>query len=108
MSGIHDSETVDVVAHDPDTQEYLLVMVEDRPWGSEPNQALQLRAKINTYVGFVVDGSLQDKYPETAGHRVRLQLDCASTPTSEILTIIDHANTKLRELGMRLLVNVRD
>jgi hypothetical protein len=108
MSGLQDPETVDVVAHDPHSQEYLLVMVEDRPWGHEPGQAQQLRAKINAYVGFVVDGRLQRHYPETAGERVRLQLDCYSTPSREILTIIDHANAKLGELSMRLTVNVRD
>jgi hypothetical protein len=107
MAGVQDTGVIDVVAHDPDADEYLLVMVEDRPWGSEPEQAQQLRAKINTYVWFVLDGGLQQHYPETTGQRIRLQVDCVSRPPQEICTIVDHASKQLADYGMRLVVNVR-
>lgn len=57
---------------------------------------------------FILDGGLQQQYPETTGQRVRLQVDCVSNPPDEILAIVDHTNSKLADWGMRLLVNVRD
>ena len=107
MAGVRDTNVIDVVAHDPTSDEYVLVLVEDRPWGADADQASQLREKINTYVGFVLDGSLARTYPETAGQRVRLQLDCPEQPAGEFATIVDHADVKLAELGMRLHLNVR-
>jgi hypothetical protein len=108
VPGVQDPNVIDVVAHDPIDDVYLLVMVEDRPWDAVPDQSVQLRNKINTYAGFVLDGALQRQYPEALGHRVRLQLDCSSEPTAEIAEIVRHANHKLFGFDLEVVVRVRN
>jgi hypothetical protein len=85
----------------------MLVIIEDRPWGSDPSQPAQLREKINTYAGYVIDGSLSRDYPETVERPVRVQITCADQPCGDIAAIIEHARTKLGELGIQLIVQAR-
>lgn len=106
MAGIADTSTIDVVVQDGDGH-YLLVMVEDRPWGADPAQPVQLRDKINAYTGFVVDGELSRHYPETIDQSVYIQLDCVQHPSADIATILDHARGQLGKLGIGFRVNVR-
>jgi hypothetical protein len=107
MSGVADPSTIDVVGQDPDGT-YLLIMVEDRPWGADPDQAAQLREKINSYAGFIFDGSLVRRYPETEGQPVRIRLDCTSPPSGHIEHIIDHATAQLANHGIGFQVNPRN
>lgn len=106
MSGIADPHTIDLVAQDADGT-FLLVMVEDRPWGSDPDQAAQLQEKINTYAGYVLDGSMARQYPETAGGPVRIRLDCTDTPTGHFAHITAHAASQLTARSIDFQVNQR-
>lgn len=99
MAGIADSSTIDVVAQDADGT-YLLVMVEDRPWGAVDEQECQLRDKINTYVSYILDGQLAQQYPETIGRPVAIRLDCLHTPTGHFGHIADHASAQLKAYGI--------
>jgi hypothetical protein len=56
MTGIAGTNTIDLVARDADGT-YLLVMIEDRPWGADGAQEGQLREKINAYAAYVLNGS---------------------------------------------------
>ncbi len=106
MPGIADMNTIDLVAQDADGT-YLLVMVEERSWGSDPDQARQLQEKINTYAGYVLDGSMARAYPETAGGPVRIRLDCAETPTGHFAHITTHARSQLAAHNIDFQVNPR-
>jgi hypothetical protein len=105
MAGLADTNTVDVVALDAAGQ-VLVVMVETRPWGLDRAQSAQLRAKISAYAAFVTDGSLLRRYPETAGRKVLIQLNCPELPVGEIAAIVDLATAKLAPLGIGFRVNV--
>lgn len=104
MTGVADTNTIDLVAQDADGT-YLLVMIEDRPWGAADEQEAQLREKINTYAGYVLDGSLAQMYPETAGEPVRIRLDCLEEPPGHFAHITDHAATQLAAHGIGFLVS---
>lgn len=106
MAGLADTDTIDVVAQDAGGQ-ILVVMVETRPWGADAAQSSQLRAKINAYAGFITNGGLLRRHPETAGQKVLVQLDCAESPAGEFAAIIDHAKVKLAQLGVGFRINVR-
>lgn len=106
MSGLHDADTIDVVAQDADGH-YALIMVEERPWDADPAQSLQLRDKVNAYAGYILDGSLARAYPETADQPVRIQLDCVQEPSGEILTIIEHTREQLERFSIGWRLNVR-
>ena len=106
MAGLAETDTIDVVAQDA-AHDILLVIVETRRWGTDSAQPAQLRAKINAYTGFITDGSLLRKYPQAAGHKVFIQLNCLESPTGECAAIVDHASGKLTELGIGFRLNVR-
>jgi hypothetical protein len=105
-AGLENPNVIDLVAQDADG-EYLVVMVETRQWGTTPQQPEQLKQKINAYAGYVLDGTLASQYPETADRPLRIQLNCPEPPTGEIALIADWADRKLREYGIRFIVNVR-
>lgn len=106
MPGMAAVNTIDLVAQDVDGWT-LLVMVEERCWGSDPAQASQLQQKINTYAGYVLDGGMTEAYPETAAGRVRIRLDCAEPPTGHFAHIVAHASRQLAGLNIDFQVNSR-
>ena len=83
MAGIQESETIDLVAQAADGR-YLLVMVETRPWGTDPAQPNQLKAKIKTYAQYALDGGLLSHFPQVASQAIVIRLDCSERPDDEI------------------------
>jgi hypothetical protein len=108
VAGVHEPTVIDLVTHDPSQDEYKLIMIEERPWSDAPEQLAQLSDKINNYAMFVLDEGLLRAYPETAGHPVCLQLDCATPPTAEVQNLINLASERLIDYGMRFTVNLLD
>ncbi len=106
MTGVADTDTVDLIAQDVDGT-YLVIMIEDRPWGATAEQEAQLREKINTYAGYVLDGGLVQTYPETAGQPVGIRLDCRDEPTGHVAHIIHHAAAELAMHGIGFQVSPR-
>ena len=107
VAGIDDTTVIDVVSHDPTSDEYVLHMVEGRPWGVDPLQGAWLQEKINAYAGFVLDGTLVANYPEIEGRALCFQLDCAEPPTGEFEAITRVATEQLARLGIGFRVNAR-
>lgn len=105
MAGVADTNVVDVVGQDA-AGRYLLIMVEERAWGSDAAQASQLKEKIDTYAGFILDGTLSRRYSETAGQPVDIQVNCWEVPSGEFAAILDHATRQLQRFGIGLRVNV--
>lgn len=106
MAGVEDADVIDLVAQDAQG-EYMVVMIETRPWGADPHQAEQLKEKINAYAGYVLSGDFVRQYPEAADEKVRIQLDCLQSPSGEIATVADWADRELQERGIRFVVNAR-
>jgi hypothetical protein len=106
MAGIEDSNTIDLVTHDPETDEYALIMVETRRWANSAEQLAQLREKINTYAMFALDEGLIRTHPEAANKPLRVQLDCVEPPTGDVAELIELATEKLGEHRVRFVVNV--
>jgi len=80
--GVHNPHVIDLISLDPEANEVVLLMLEERPWGTVPNQLEQLDDKYNSYISYVLDGHLAKQYPQYADKAVRIQLDCASPPGS--------------------------
>jgi hypothetical protein len=106
MAGIEDPGTVDLVTHDPATDEYALIMIETRPWQNSPEQLAQLREKINNYAMLALDEGLLQSFPEAADKPLRLQLDCVEPPTGEAAEVVALAAERLSEHHIRFLINV--
>jgi hypothetical protein len=77
---VHNPQVVDLVRLDGDRDEVVLLMLEERPWGAAPEQLRQLEAKFNSYLAYVLDGHMVKQYPQYAGKRVCIRLDCAAVP----------------------------
>lgn len=94
MTGIRDPWVIDLVAQEEDGAA-LLVIVESQSWTSLPKQANQLKAKLNTYTQFILDGSLARQYPELDGRTTTIRLDCAMKPPEVIQDILRIAGERL-------------
>ena len=81
--GVQNPRVVDLITQDDASGEVVLVMLEQRPWGSHPEQLRQLEAKFNSYLEYVLGGHLEAQYPQYAGRPVRFQLDCVANPRLE-------------------------
>jgi len=106
LAGVKDFNTIDLVTHDPATDELVVIMIEDRAWAADPGQLDQLLKKINTYLHFVEDGDLVQHFPQAAGKPVRLQLDCNEPPTGAVQQFIKEAQQVLLSRGITFAVNV--
>src|SRR5579875_3774438 len=108
MTGVQEPNVIDHVTIDAQTGEYVLIMIESRQWTDSPEQQTQLTEKINNYASFAIDEGLLGTYPDAAGHSVRIQLDCAGTPTPKVNEIINAATEGLLRYGIRYVVNILD
>ena len=78
--GVHNPRVIDLITPDAASGEIVLVMLEERPWQSEPEQLRQLEAKFNAYLEYALGGHLVKQYPEYEGRPVRFELECAENP----------------------------
>lgn len=104
-AGIQHAEIIDMVAQDA-AGDYVLIMVEDRPWTCSAEQVQQLRDKINTYALFALDGGMVSRYPASEGKPVRIQLDCRGVPAGPIARLIDLATLRLADYRVEFVVSV--
>ena len=78
--GVHNPRVIDLITPDPSSGEVVLVMIEERPWQSDPEQLRQLEAKFNAYLEYALGGHLVKQYPEYVDRPVRFQLECIENP----------------------------
>jgi len=101
-SGIENPSVLDLVTHDPKTDEYALIMVETREWDDSDQQLEQLQAKINNYLHFALDGALAKTYPQATGKPVRIQVDCPRQPKGKTADFLARAEEAARGQGASL------
>jgi hypothetical protein len=104
--GVFNPRVVDLIEDDPVRDEVVLVMLEDRPWGSDPDQLRQLEAKFNAYLSYVLGGYLVQQYPQYADRGVRFQLDCIENPRSEDNAFFTAVSNFAAGEGIRWVVRV--
>ena len=98
---------IDLIAHDPKTDQVVLVMNEPNEWNGSDEQLLALQERFNAYVSFLLDGEMAEAHPELAGKRARIELRCAHTPdarTLELLGLI-HDHLAFQELGLEVVIS---
>jgi hypothetical protein len=99
---------IDVIAHDPKTDEVVLVMNEPNEWDGSDDQLLSLQERFNIYVSFLLDGEMAEAHPELAGKPTRIELRCAHMPDARALELLGHVHDQLAFQEIRLEVVVRD
>ena len=86
--GVHNPRVVDLIRLDAESDEVVLLMVEERAWGTVPEQFGQIEDKFNSYLAYVMGGHLAQEYPQYAGKRVRFELECADAPGNRELGLL--------------------
>ena len=81
--GVHNPKVVDLIRLDPERDEVMLLMLEQRPWGSAPEQLRQLEEKFNGYLSYALDGFLAAQFPQYVAKPVCIRLDCFTPPSDE-------------------------
>jgi hypothetical protein len=104
--GVHNPHVVDLITEDPATREVVLVMIEERPWGTSEDQLRQLEAKFNAYLEYVLGGHMGKQYPDYAERSVRFQLDCAENLRSADQAFFTAMSNFAAGEGIRLMVRV--
>src|SRR5438876_10715753 len=80
---------IDLIAHDPKTDEAVLVMNEPNEWGGSDERLLSLQERFNAYVSFLLDGEMTEAHPELAGKPARIELRCAHMPDTRALELLE-------------------
>jgi hypothetical protein len=95
MNGLENPGVLDALAHDARADKLVLAIYETRPWLGEETQHFQLQEKLNAYLSFVLDGELNDAYPEFAGKTVEIQLRTVHELDEKALAFIRRVREQL-------------
>lgn len=104
--GVANPRIVDLIVPDPERGEVVLKMLEPRPWGANQSQLQQLEDKINSYLGYVLDGFLVEQYPRYRGVPVRVQLECVEEPSGVAAEMLEAAARFCGKEGLAFAVRV--
>lgn len=103
---VENSSVVDLVAHDPKTDQVALVIVEQRPWDSSRERLLQLQQKIHNYVSYALDGQFARTYPDFVGKPLTIALSCFAEPDAATMQFLDEMKRRLHRYTIGLEVRV--
>jgi hypothetical protein len=99
---------IDLVAHDPKTDEAVLVMNEPAEWIGSDEQLHALQERFNAYASFLLDGELAEAHPELAAKRARIEVRCAHMPDPRTLELLGMVRDQLEFQDVKMEVVVRD
>jgi hypothetical protein len=99
---------IDVIAHDPKTDEAVLVMNEPLPWDDSEARLYKLQERFNAYVSFLLDGEFAEWDPRLAKKPVRIEVRCAHMPQGRALDLLAKIHDQLAYQEIKLEVVVRD
>lgn len=99
MPGLYDTGVIDLVAEEPDGSA-LLVIVKEGTW--TPGDIAPLKAKLNTYAQFVLDGGLVSHYPELRDRPAHVRVVSATPPSIAAQEALAVAQARLRPYGINV------
>jgi hypothetical protein len=102
--GVANARVVDLVSLDREVDEVVLLMLEERPWESDPQQLRQLEEKFNSYLAYVLDGHMVRQYPQYRDKDVCFRLDCAEGPRGEVERMLRSMQNFASAEGIRFVV----
>ena len=104
---VRQTDMIDLITRNSESDEITLVIVEERAFGSDPEMLTQLQMKLNSYLRYALDGQMAEDYPEHMGKPITIQLECRNGPPDEdansfLYQVAEQINAK----GIRFLVDV--
>ena len=83
---------IDRITHDPGTDEFVLYLIEDGPWpgaGEDWSACLKrIQTRVYDALDVAIDGHLAEKFPESRGKAVRIQLDSPSGLPQQLAELV--------------------
>jgi hypothetical protein len=88
---------VDLIVDDPVNDEFVLCLVETGPW-IEPMNARLKKLQDRLYDSFdaIADGYVSEKYPQSRGRKIRLQVDSHDAPPESVLELVRNFSRHLQ------------
>ena len=99
---------IDMIAHDPKTDEAVLVMNELEPWNGSDERLLGLQERFNAYVSFLLDGEFAEWDPKLAQKRARIEVRCAHLPDARAIDLLGNIHDQLAHQEIKVEVVVKD
>jgi len=99
---------IDLIAHDPKTDEAVLVMNEPGPWDGSGQRLLELQERFNAYVSFLLDGEFAEWDPKLAQKRARIEVRCAHLPDARAIDLLGNIHDQLahQEINVEVVVKL--
>ena len=98
---------IDMIAHDPQTDEAVLVMNELEPWNGSDERLLELQERFNAYVSFLLDGEFAEWDPKLAQKRARIEVRCAHLPDARAIDLLGNIHDQLAHQEIKVEVVVK-
>jgi hypothetical protein len=97
---------IDLIAHDPKTDEAVLVMDEPEEWNDSDERLFQLQERFNAYVSFLLDGEFAELHPELAQKQARIEVRCAHVPGTCAIDLLAQIRDQLahQEIDVQVVV----
>jgi hypothetical protein len=99
---------IDMIAHDPKTDQAVLVMNQPGLWDGSEQRLLELQERFNAYVSFLLDGEFAEWDPKLAQKRARIEVRCAHLPDARSLDLLGSIHDQLAHQGIDVQVVVRN
>ena len=99
---------IDMIAHDPKTDEAVLVMNELEPWNGSDERLLGLQERFNAYVSFLLDGEFAEWDSKLAQKRTRIEVRCAHVPDARALDLLGSIHDQLAHQEIKVEVVVKE
>jgi hypothetical protein len=98
---------IDMIAHDPKTDEAVLIMNEPAAWDGSDGRLLELQERFNAYVSFLLDGEFAEWDPKLAQKRARIEVRCAHVPDARAIDLLGNIHDQLAHQEIKLEVVVK-
>ena len=100
------ADVIDMIAHDPKTDEAVLVMNEPDGWDGSDGRLHQLQERFNTYASFLLDGEFAQAHPDLLKKRARIEVRCAQMPDSRAIELLGmiHDQLAFQDIKMEVVV----
>lgn len=81
---------IDFVARGDSPDEWKMVLVEEGPWASPIESRLRrIQERLYECIDITIEGKLAEKFPESNGKNITIQLDCYDAPEDDVTTFFD-------------------
>jgi hypothetical protein len=99
---------IDMIGHDPKTDETVLVMKETEPLDDSEERLVALQERFNAYVSFLLDGEFAEWNPKLAQKPVRIEVRCAHMPDPRALDLLAKIHDQLAHQEIKMAVVVKE